>query len=117
MKRHTQFIAFSKEHHHALVLALKLKRGQVEGLDWDTQATQLLEHFAAEERQFAALWQPLNQPDLKQRFEAEHRLLRQYLQQMPLDINKAGQLGQLLQAHVRFEERELFPLLECLLDQ
>lgn len=113
MKRHPALIALSRDHHHALSLGNRIRRQP----DADhsaaiaAQRDELLHHFAAEEQQFAPLWPLLQRSDLQRRFNADHAVLRQLLQP-PF---QAALLADTLIAHVRFEERELFAVLQSLL--
>lgn len=112
MQRHPVLVPLSREHHHALSLCQRIRRAPE--ADHDSAIAEardaLLQHFAAEESQFAAWWPQLNRPDLQQRFEQDHALLR-HLLQPPF---QAAPLAEALMAHVRFEERELFPAFETL---
>ena len=72
-------------------------------------------HFAIEERVLTAglLPEEARWPEGVARMTAEHRDLER-LAALALggDQEAQAQLGERLDAHVRFEERELFPLLE-----
>lgn len=115
MKRLPFLLNLSKEHHQALVVAMKLQRGQWRDLDWDAVMASLESHFVEEEVLFTPLWQSHTQT-LQLRFEQEHAQLRRYMQQRPehLDEDTSHSFGRLLHDHVRFEERELFPALEAI---
>jgi hemerythrin-like domain-containing protein len=73
-------------------------------------------HFQLEEKSFLPLLcSPENQP-LEQRTWEDHRQLRALLDGLRQNnIEALGHFGKLLSDHVRFEERELFPMLESLL--
>lgn len=126
MKRHPDLIHLSREHHQALVLARRartLDAASPEARQWlqdfrPIWTESLLPHFAQEESQLPpvlntpeagpAIWQLLN----------EHAMLRSLAAQL-----LAGQaqwiqpFGQRLEDHVRFEERELFPLYQQQVEQ
>jgi hypothetical protein len=116
VKRSPELAPLSRHHHVALEVALRLRRATDESLD-DAVARYLTfsagdgeEHFAEEE----ALLLPELRPDLGRRMRDEHAAIRdatRALEARP-DRGAAHRLGELLTAHVRFEEREVFPELE-----
>ena len=122
MKRSPELAPLSRDHHVALEVALRLRRATTVTLAqavehfldfWDRQGQH---HFVVEERVvFAAL--PADDAEwaaATRRVRDEHaeiRNLASALQGEPL-LDDAHGLGALLSAHVRYEERELFPLLE-----
>jgi hemerythrin-like domain-containing protein len=119
MKRTAELAPLSRDHHVALEHALRLRRtleedvaevvaGFLAFLVTDGRA-----HFAQEE-ELLAPQVPDDHADLAGRMVAEHdEVLRraEALGRCP-DVASARGLGELLSRHVRFEERELFPLLE-----
>ncbi len=129
--RHPSLILLSHDHHHGLALALRCRKqalGQIkpmgaEGL-WlrarefrDFFIKNLTNHFRAEEETlFPALQRavPDSQPIIEQ-LVLEHQEIRAA---MPNLKSEAGlgkvifDLGDLLERHIRKEERELFPLFE-----
>lgn len=125
MKRHAALIAYSREHHTALVLAKQAQRLDLTDRDAVTafmaalpeQMQQELEpHFQQEESQLLPLLQTHGATALAERTLHEHRLLRSLAQDIEYGHAEAiPDFGLALEAHVRFEERELFPLLEKLL--
>ena len=125
MKRHTSLIKLSREHHRALALAKRAR--QADGGAIDVQADLALEiagifkreiegHFQAEEN---SLLPRLDKAGLEipvKRTLSEHKALRELVAQLAEgEISRLGKFGELLAAHVRFEERELFPLAESVL--
>lgn len=118
MKRHPLLIPLSQEHHHALSLCLRILRDPAADHRAGITAQQddLLAHFAAEETQFAPLWAALNRPELYTRFTEDHARLRAMLAAPSWDDTEwKRQFAEILRAHVRFEERVLFPALTPLL--
>jgi hypothetical protein len=123
VKRSATLLPLSREHHSALSLArrIRLADGDVAHQALMTEVRQrhevpLLAHFTEEERLIAA---PLGQsrPELVQRFAAEHAALRDGLRRIAADDRSAlVPFAELLAAHVRFEERELFPAFEACRD-
>jgi hypothetical protein len=123
VRRIEHLIPYSHDHQHTLAMALRLARAAssgdrsalaaaVEGaLSFARQ--ELAAHMQQEETvllpQFAALG--VTTDDEVIRIAAEHLQLRQLhraLAQTPDDANLAAEFAELLRAHVRWEERELF---------
>ncbi|MCW8918497.1 MAG: hemerythrin domain-containing protein [Gammaproteobacteria bacterium] len=128
MKRHPALQPLSREHHTALVLASACERAAESGDGPRLAATceravrafeqELEPHFQMEEQSLLPL---LNGPQmalLLQRTLDEHQQLRELLGALRQgDATALGSFGAALKAHVRFEERELFPALEGLLGE
>lgn len=119
MKRTVELAPLSRDHHIALAHALKLRRASDDDVAAVVAAflaflvTDGRAHFAQEE-QLLAPEVPDDRADLARRMRAEHEeILRraEALGRRPA-VTSAAELGDLLSRHVRFEERELFPLLE-----
>jgi hypothetical protein len=131
MKRHRTLVPLSHDHHHALVEARRL-RCAAEGPGSSTAALAFLRffasetvcHFRAEEEllfptvvDFPEAREPIIQALLEhQRIRARATLLRDRLDGRRALAGIMRELGELLEAHVRHEERRLFPLIERLLD-
>jgi iron-sulfur cluster repair protein YtfE (RIC family) len=131
MKRHPTLVPLSHDHHHALVEARRL-RCAAEGPGSSTAASAFLRffasetvcHFRAEEEllfptvvDFPAAREPIIQALLEhQRIRARAALLRDRLDGRRALAEIMRELGELLEAHVRHEERRVFPLIESLLD-
>lgn len=121
MKRSTELIPLSREHHHALSLARRIlaQAGEATALQaLRAQVMQdmheLLAHFRAEEDSLLPAMAQ-HQPALAQRLDEEHRSLRDYLQRIEAGAwHCLPAFARLLQQHVRFEEREFFPAFEAL---
>lgn len=118
MKRHPVLIPLSQEHHHSLALCLRILRDPKQ--NYQNELTQhfidLEQHFQSEEQILATLWQKLNQPALRLRFESDHQQLRQLYQSPRFDCAEWNiAFCTQLREHARFEERELFPAIEPLL--
>src|SRR4051812_8411611 len=131
MKRHPALVALSQEHHHGLALALRCRKqslGQLkpmgaEGLRArakefrDFFSTNLIRHFRAEEEIIFPL---LNggTPEagsMIQELLADHERIRSTETALGSETGLAKLLfdaGDLLERHIRREERELFPLVE-----
>jgi hypothetical protein len=133
LKRRRELKPLSSEHEQALLVAFQLKKGvaghgESAGAPKDLpgllalarryEATVLTPHTRAEEELFGALLKPSDQ----QRLEAEHAQLRRYLD----DARQGGEaavrtalarFADLLERHVRWEEREVLPAVEARLDE
>lgn len=121
MKRSAALQPLSREHHTALTLAKACERAVQSGSSEKIGATcrrvveaftkELEPHFVTEEQSLLPMLK--NGGMLVERTLEDHRRLRALLSE--LRQNDAGALsrfGECLAAHVRFEERELFPALE-----
>jgi hypothetical protein len=126
MKRGPTLQPLSREHHTALTLAKACERAaksaDVVLVSQTCQrairayANELEPHFQFEEVSLLPLLLSTETKPLVERTLADHQLLRGLLD--ALRHNDAVALdcfGKCLSAHVRFEERELFPVLEGLL--
>jgi hemerythrin-like domain-containing protein len=128
MKRSRELKPLSAEHHQALLVAFQLKKaleGHAEAAGAPKDLPGLVSlarrfeekvftrHAAAEEELLGA---HLTAPDLK-RLKAEHAELRRLVElarrSPPADLRAAlAGFADLLERHVRWEERELFPYAE-----
>jgi hemerythrin superfamily protein len=131
MRRHQTLVPLSHDHHHPHVEARRL-RSAAEGPGSSTAASAFLRffasetvaHFRAEEEllfpavvDFPEAREPIGQALLEhQRIRARAALLRNRLDDRRALADTMRELGELLAAHVRHEERQLFPLIESLLD-
>ena len=129
MKRHPALIELSREHHTALKLSREAKRCALLGLPAESElfakklaqcfTTEIAAHFTTEERDFLPLLEAGGLHALIERTLSEHAELRHLivrLQQEPLPEYLA-RFGDLMEQHVRFEERELFAAIELVLDR
>ena len=116
----------SREHHTALTLAKACERA-VQSRDEERVAQtcqrviqafsdELEPHFQIEEQALLPHLHSAETQPLAQRTLADHQQLRALLDGLQQnDVGALDSFGKLLSAHVRFEERELFPALESLL--
>jgi hemerythrin-like domain-containing protein len=126
MKRSEALHSLSRDHHQALLIAQRLRRAEDPAL----ASRRFLEfwkrggelHFRIEEEVLLPRWALLGTVD----GEAAARLAREHLSirraAMALErpspsLEQLHDLGEELETHVRFEERELFRLLEADLDE
>lgn len=129
-RRHESLIPLSREHHYGLMLCLRIHRGlPLDGKDeeWVRAkaaqalgffASDLTAHFKAEEEVlFPAMQGFAGAPPLLSELLSEHRELNRLAAQLSgSDVatlkDVLGKFADLLEAHIRKEERELFPLYE-----
>lgn len=123
MKRSPELTPLSHDHHKALFAAQWLRRAEDEG---DASATLLgfwtahgRRHFEIEEGILLPGWfeaDPGASAPMAARLAAEHLAIRTGIRHAgngKLDLSGFRALGSLLDDHVRFEERELFPCIEA----
>lgn len=129
IKRHESLYPLSHHHHHALVLALKLKQAGTERsnmplVDLKEEVIQFWEnggqqHFREEEEillpAYAQVNQIEDQPVIGMML-VEHvkirALVNQLSQKETVQADVLNELGMLLDAHIRAEERVVFPMIE-----
>lgn len=123
MKRHDALAALSRDHHHALVAAHRLKRASettaAEARDrflgyWNADGQR---HFREEEDTLLPAYAGFGNPDepVLARVLVDHvriRWLAHEAARPSASLDALHTLGEQLEAHVRREERELFPLIE-----
>ncbi|MBS0513322.1 MAG: hemerythrin HHE cation-binding protein [Proteobacteria bacterium] len=114
MKRDHRLVSLSREHHTALRLGRSLLAGGA-AVALRAEQAALATHFAEEEERFVRLLQARGHEALAARLLHEHATLRT-LFGAALRGEREGEAGQALLDHVRFEERELFPVVERLLE-
>jgi len=115
LKRSKELQPFSREHHHGLLLCWKIRKGITNGIEKERikryadhlYKTNLLPHFEDEERYVFPILG--NDHELVKKALAEHRrLIRLFT--VEKDVSKAlSKIEEELEAHIRFEERVLFP--------
>lgn len=125
MKRNQNLIELSRDHHQGLLLGWKIKQGFKHRVPLDEikqyiiyfAKKALFPHFDEEENQVLVYLRPDN--EYYQRTLAEHREIRESIAEIEeievltdaLFLNLADKIH----AHIRYEERELFPYLETTL--
>ncbi len=133
MRRSRQLKPLSSEHHQALLVAFQLKKG-LEGHPESAGAPKDLPGLLALARRFEeqvfrphlraeedVLGQYLVAADMR-RLESEHRELVQFLESArsarPAELRAALYgFADLIERHIRWEERELFPYAEDHVDE
>jgi len=122
MKRHPALVPLSRDHHHALVIARRLRNAEEH--DAAETARAFLEHWEYEERLHFRLEEEVllpayaayGDPDHAAvvRTLLDHMLIRRDVERLAGDPPLAllHELGERLANHVKLEENELFPLVE-----
>lgn len=128
MRRHPALVPLSHDHHHALVEARRLRQA-ADGHHSFAAVDAFLRFFADESVRHFREEEELLFPLVAEAEEARELVVEALLQHQRLhalaarlrraigDTSVARELGELLEAHVRLEERELFPLIERLVGQ
>lgn len=129
--RHASLIPLSHDHHHALALALRCRKqalGQIKPMGVaglkeraaEVRAffqTRLVDHFRAEEEALFPTIRSLvaASAPLIDQLSQEHEQIGARVAQLESETHLGKllfDLGDLLERHIRSEERELFPLFE-----
>ena len=117
MKRDPQPQKLSREQHGALRLAKLLRLEPTLPVPPHIVAALvreqagLTQHFAEEERDLLPQLLAFGEQQLADRLLAEHQEMLALCQQLD-NVDSLNRFGSLLQAHVRFEEREMFEVLQ-----
>jgi mannose-6-phosphate isomerase-like protein (cupin superfamily) len=126
MKRHPALVALSHDHHHALVEARRLRRAAAGDNEPAAAAAAFRRFFAAvtvphfreeEETLFPLLVDAEEARPLLVAALLDHQRLHALTAALDdsADVRRSmRELGERLEAHIRLEERELFPLIERL---
>lgn len=120
MKRSEALAVLSRDHHQALAVALVLRRATEASLQdalerfhgyFDTRGSL---HFDVEEQLIVPVLNDLpGGAPLGERMVREHADLRALAAAAGESAQAAAALGDALNEHVRFEERQVFPLIEA----
>lgn len=123
MKRHPALVRLSREHHHALALAKRAQRAGGESNDFHTRlAAEIVDafereiegHFQREESSLLPALREAGEIMPVERTLSDHAVLRELVSWFASgDTLCLNMFGDLLAAHVRFEEQKLFPLAEA----
>ena len=117
LKRHPAIVSFSRDHHFGLLLVWKIRQGLKKSINPERISKyvafffreDLEKHFKEEEMLlFSKL--PVTD-DLRKRAEADHQIiytLGAAIEKRKFDPALLYHLADLLEEHIRFEERELF---------
>jgi iron-sulfur cluster repair protein YtfE (RIC family) len=108
VKRDPRLHGLSSDHHHALVLARRVAAGSVTADELRARFAEELEpHFVIEERVLLPALREVGAEELADRTLADHAAIRAAVASGAL-----AEVADRVTAHVRFEERELFPACE-----
>ena len=121
IKRSEALKELSKDHHFNLLLIWKIKQGlklHVELLRIKNFIThffneQIMHHFSVEEKYLFCLLP--EQDELRKRAEDEHAAIKKISAEISaenISENTIAEFANLLESHIRFEERTLFPFIE-----
>ncbi|MEJ6980346.1 hemerythrin domain-containing protein [Pedobacter sp. P351] len=119
MKRNKNLIELSRDHHHGLLLGWKIKEGLKRNVSVGELANYvshfageaLIPHFEEEENQVLIYLD--SDDEYRKRTIREHSEIRDLINNLPEnDKDILLKLADLIEAHIRFEERELFPYIE-----
>ena len=118
IKRNAALTSLSHDHHHALSLCRKIKTGFSKGVsaeriksyaDWFYK-NHLVPHFEMEEKFLFPILGNGNK--LIQQAVEEHRILKKLFSDATQVEHSLKEIQQVLEKHVRFEERVLFSEIE-----
>lgn len=126
MKRNQNLETLSWEHHDGLVVAFRLQQGVKKGIDSKILSNYILNiwehalqhHFWQEEEIIGSNLKENSEGKkmLSQMLEEHHKItnLIKELKQNKDDYSNILKFAEMLNKHIRFEERKLFPLVENL---
>ncbi len=127
LKRVPELRKLSEDHHHGLVLARRAKRAAEENEDSVAQAwkevknrfrNELEPHFQIEEKYLVPPLEAHGKTELVERTTDDHRRLRKAVSEDALrSASGLKAFGEMLDQHIRFEERELFEEAQRLLSR
>ena len=117
LKRHPAIVSFSRDHHFGLLLVWKIRQGLKKGINPERISNyaafffreDLEKHFKEEEI-FLFSKLPVTD-DLRKRAEADHQIIYTLfaaIEKRKVDPVLLYHLADLLEEHIRFEERQLF---------
>ena len=122
MRRHPALRGLSSDHHTGLVIARRARKAAREGIHaravaWEEVkqrfVSELEEHFRREELGLLPMLRTAGEATLVQRTLSEHQTLRKLIaDDRPENLSA---FAELLAAHIRFEESELFETAQRLL--
>ncbi len=123
MKRSPELVPLSRDHNHVMQLARRARRAADSASEreisrcWqalrEAWRSEMSAHFAAEERLLFPRLHEHGQAELATELQREHDAIRRTLTRTDrLDATRLGVLGEVLEHHLRVEERQAFPLLE-----
>jgi hemerythrin-like domain-containing protein len=123
IKRHKALQNLSREHHVGLIFALRLQKGVAKSADLQSMEeyttwfweNHLLPHFQLEEEHLFPMLK--GEYELERKAIAQHKDLRVLFQIQQKTHSDFKRIYELLQKHIRLEERELFNLIQSTLSE
>jgi hypothetical protein len=122
LKRITELRDLSDDHHTTLVLARRCRESADPGapvrvrVAWhqvrEVFASHLEPHFEIEERHLLPALETIGEAVLADRIRDDHASLRALVKRASPGPAEVGRFGRLLESHVRFEEREVFEVVQ-----
>ncbi|MFN2427309.1 MAG: hemerythrin domain-containing protein [Candidatus Binatia bacterium] len=120
MKRDAALVPLSHDHHTALVLARRCKVAAKAGTGDDAWRrvreafpAHLEPHFVIEERFLLPALEKIGESEMVARVREDHALLRKLASATTASAGTVERFGLALEAHVRFEERQLFEVAQA----
>jgi hemerythrin-like domain-containing protein len=120
LKRDGSLIPLSHDHHHGLVRVFEIRQAlrSGEGLERQARLTfefyerDLVPHFRAEEEVLIPVLRETGAVDeaALQRLLDEHRRLERLAGELAADVEPLLRFANLLERHIRTEERQIFPV-------
>jgi hemerythrin-like domain-containing protein len=123
IKRHKALRNLSREHHVGLIFALRLQKGVAKSADLQSMEeyttwfweNHLLPHFVLEEDHLFPMLK--DEYELVKKAIAQHQDLKMLFQIQQKTHSDFKRIYELLQKHIRLEERELFNLIQTILSE
>ncbi|HLV51680.1 MAG TPA: hemerythrin domain-containing protein [Flavobacterium sp.] len=118
MKRIEELHHLSHDHHHGLLVCWKIRTAFSKGIEMERVKNylkwfyeyHLKTHFEIEEQTLLPVVGTEN--EYGKQMLAEHQQLRDLFETTEISSGNLTQIEELLQAHIRFEERQLFPIIQ-----
>jgi hemerythrin len=117
IKRSKAFVQLSKDHHFGLLLVWRIRQDLTKGVAGNEISTYVIDFFHEdlkqhfkEEEDYLFSKLPTADP-LREQAEGEHRAIYNLIESIRRNNSDTAllrQFGDLLEAHIRFEERTLF---------
>lgn len=130
MKRANQLQPLSREHHLGLVLCRQAKECSNDVKEiaehWtaltDYMKNNMINHFDVEDNLLVSKLENYKQTnpnvaDVIDKIESQHKKLYELVDLPSISASQVRELGTVLYDHIRFEEREMFPLVQELFSE
>lgn len=118
IKRHSALQPLSRDHHQGLLLCWKIRKGISKNISANEIASytqwffkeHLMLHFKIEEEQIFPILG--NENKFVQQALSEHTLIASLIESIKNDYPHLEKIADTIEAHIRFEERELFNMIQ-----